>query len=367
MEVFTSEFYDPILLNDQMAQYAWAPADHPFDFYPAPQTSAPAPAPVETFTVGSSSRPLTSQSAAGPVYIWPAHSSLDVVIQEDSLPSSPSSDTSSSHDFDSSLTFSVGSFDESAASASHRVSVKQHGRSSNSASSAARMRRAIRPKVIESKGTMQCAGRNRKKGTQCRNAALMEHIGPKPIYCAEHIELDPNSLYEKCKAGYQKERGDQKSCKEVVLKEFGLCYKHFPDLLSAMVEERRLDKVTHVATRVGELLAQLEREAAIAKRTDADLYQRKNKLIPKIQEMKKVVLRFLHDVGNVAMYDQLQHGTFASNTIPNEMDDEEPLSDELSSEPYSSSPHETFDYQYYPHPHSDAPLQSDVSYPVSTS
>lgn len=38
----------------------------------------------------------------------------------------------------------------------------------------------------------------------------MEYIGPRPIYCAEHIELDPNSLYEKCKSPYQKEPGDGK-------------------------------------------------------------------------------------------------------------------------------------------------------------
>jgi len=98
--------------------------------------------------------------------------------------------------------------------------------------------RQTRPKVVEAKGSVQCKGRNRKKGIQCRNAALMEYIGPRPIYCAEHIELDPLSLYEKCKSPYQKERGDGKGCKEVVLKEFGLCYKHFSDLINDPHERR---------------------------------------------------------------------------------------------------------------------------------
>jgi hypothetical protein len=41
--------------------------------------------------------------------------------------------------------------------------------------------------------------------------------------------------------------------------------------------------------RVIELLVQLEKEAAAAKKKDGDLYQRKNKLIPKFQEMKKLL------------------------------------------------------------------------------
>lgn len=149
--------------------------------------------------------------------------------------------------------------------------------------------RQTRPKVVEAKGAVQCKGRNRKKGTQCRNAALMEYIGPRPIYCAEHIELDPKSLYEKCKSSYQKEPGDNKGCKEVVLKEFGTCYKHFPDLLTEMSEKNECDSIRKFNERITDLLNQLERDAAAAKKKDGDLYQRKNKLIPKFQEMKKLI------------------------------------------------------------------------------
>jgi len=153
----------------------------------------------------------------------------------------------------------------------------------------ARRVRQTRPKVVEAKGAVQCKGRNRKKGTQCRNAALMEYIGPRPIYCAEHIELDPKSLYEKCKSPFQKEVDDNKGCKEVVLKEFGLCYKHYGFSINEMLHNRDITRAKHDQERISELLTQLEREASAAKKKDGDLYQRKNKLIPKFQEMKKAI------------------------------------------------------------------------------
>lgn len=149
--------------------------------------------------------------------------------------------------------------------------------------------RPVRPKVIEGKGSVQCEGKNRKKGTQCRNAALMEYIGPRPQYCAEHIELDPNSLYEKCKSRYAKETGDNKGCKEVVLKEFGFCYKHFHDVANDITRQNQLDKATHMLERVTALHLQLEEEASAAKKKDGDLFQRKNKLIPKFGEMKRMM------------------------------------------------------------------------------
>jgi len=156
--------------------------------------------------------------------------------------------------------------------------------------------RQTRPKVVEAKGAVQCVGRNRKKNSQCRNAALMEYIGPRPLYCAEHIELDPNSLYEKCKSPYQKELDDKKGCKEVVLKEFGLCYKHYGDTVAELVKSRDEITARKHFDRITELLEQLEREAAAAKKKDGDLYQRKNKLIPKFQEMKKVIAKGLEEL-----------------------------------------------------------------------
>jgi hypothetical protein len=80
---------------------------------------------------------------------------------------------------------------------------------------------------------------NAKKQSRCRNAALMEyigtlytlcfsdnvkegdssslaHTGEQPVYCAEHIEQDPDSLYCKCKAPYRDNPHDNK-VKPVVL------------------------------------------------------------------------------------------------------------------------------------------------------
>lgn len=163
--------------------------------------------------------------------------------------------------------------------------------------------RQTRPKVVEAKGAVQCKGKNRKKGIQCRNAALMEYIGPRPIYCAEHIELDPRSLYEKCKSSYQKDVGDNKGCKEVVLKEFGICYKHYSDLIVELAHKRDVDTIRKHHERIGDLLNQLEKEASAAKKKDGDLYQRKNKLIPKFQEMKKIVNKA---VETLDIHDQIQ-------------------------------------------------------------
>jgi len=140
----------------------------------------------------------------------------------------------------------------------------------------------------------------------------MEYIGPRPIYCAEHIELDPKSLYEKCKSSYQKEPGDNKGCKEVVLKEFGVCYKHYPDLIHEMNETHEFERTRKHGERIGELLTQLERDAAAAKKKDGDLYQRKNKLIPKFQEMKKIINRALESV------DSYRHRDF-SEVLPSDL------------------------------------------------
>jgi len=156
--------------------------------------------------------------------------------------------------------------------------------------------RTTRPKVVESKGAVQCKGTNRKKGIQCRNAALMEYIGPRPQYCAEHIQLDPESLYEKCRSSYQKEPGDAKGCKEVVLKEFGICFKHYADLVQEMVQNNEGCKLRNHMERISALLMQLETDAAAAKKKDGDLYQRKNKLIPKFSEMKKIALKAMESL-----------------------------------------------------------------------
>jgi hypothetical protein len=153
--------------------------------------------------------------------------------------------------------------------------------------------RRVRPKVVPEKGAIQCIGMNRKKNQRCRNAALMEFIGPRPKYCAEHIHLDPECLYMKCGSKYQKVPGDKKGCREVVLKEFGLCHKHYRDSTDNMVGEEGLKLAQEKLERVNTLLNTLETEAMKAKKTNADLYQRKNKLLPKFQELKTILLQHI--------------------------------------------------------------------------
>jgi hypothetical protein len=165
-------------------------------------------------------------------------------------------------------------------------------------------KRRVRPKVVPEKGQIQCKGRNRKKNQRCRNAALMEYIGPRPKYCAEHIHMDKECFYTKCKSLYQKVMGDNKGCREVVLKEFGLCHKHYGDEVEKMVGEEGLVLAMEKLRRVTELLTNLEMEAMRAKKSDTDLYQRKNKLIPKFQEMERLlalrVKKLRHEVCNNA-------------------------------------------------------------------
>jgi len=156
-----------------------------------------------------------------------------------------------------------------------------------------RTSRKVRPKVIPEKGAIQCQGTNRKKNKRCRNAALMEFIGPRPIYCAEHIHLDPECLYTKCKSSYQKAPGDKKGCREVVLKEFNLCHKHYHDTVKKMKGPEGVSLVLDKLIRVSEILNNLEDEALKAKKTDADLFQRKNKLIPKFHQIRTILKKRL--------------------------------------------------------------------------
>ena len=149
----------------------------------------------------------------------------------------------------------------------------------------------FRPKISTS--ATQCLGRNRKKGTQCRNAALMEYLGPKPKYCAEHIHLDDECLHAKCLGSISKEMNleDRKGCKEVVLKEFKYCHKHIPEYIDQLLQEGQAEFVKHLQTRCLKWTAQLEQETSAAKKNNLDLYQRKNKILPKYHDMRLIFNR----------------------------------------------------------------------------
>lgn len=153
----------------------------------------------------------------------------------------------------------------------------------------------VRHKVNILKGNVQCLGTNRKKRIQCRNAALMEYIGPRPIYCAQHISLDPNSLYTLCASPYYKIPDDSKGCHEVVLKEFRFCFKHYSQLIEPILNdlENGQKVLQDYLERVNFLLEQLYNEASQSKYIDHDLFERKQKLIPKFVNMKETLLSYL--------------------------------------------------------------------------
>eukprot|EP01130_Rhizamoeba_saxonica_P003271 TRINITY_DN1398_c0_g1_i2.p1 TRINITY_DN1398_c0_g1~~TRINITY_DN1398_c0_g1_i2.p1 ORF type:complete len:461 (-),score=53.80 TRINITY_DN1398_c0_g1_i2:118-1500(-) len=153
-----------------------------------------------------------------------------------------------------------------------------------------------------SRDAIQCEGRNRKKKQQCRNAALMEFIGPRPRYCAEHIHLDPDCLYRKCNSTYHKQPGDEKKCREVVLKEYGLCHKHYQNAVDLMVGNDGYFLARKILERTNTLLSNLENEAKSVKKSNPDLYQRKNKLIPKFQEYQSILVRHIAKLDHQQAY-----------------------------------------------------------------
>lgn len=206
--------------------------------------------------------------------------------------------------------------------------------------------RRVRPKVVAEKGALQCKGVNRKKNSRCRNAALMEYIGPRPLYCAEHITLDPDSYYSKCASTFHKVSGDGKGCREVVLKELEFCHKHYSQAIDIMLNgtQEGYLKARGQFERVSFLLAQLEAEAMAAKRTDPDLFQRKHKLIPKFMEMKKVLHKRLTEYEpSIKLEDPAITGSILSSSLNQPIVKEESSQDTgkdsstLSTPSYSSA------------------------------
>jgi len=178
----------------------------------------------------------------------------------------------------------------------------------------------------------------------------MEYIGPRPLYCAEHITLDPESLYGKCTSAFHKIPGDGKGCREVVLKELSYCHKHYSQGVDVMLDgtDEGANKAQSHFHRISSLLQQLEAEALAAKRTDPDLFQRKHKLIPKFMDMKKLLIKrfeefehgqkpeeahsHIHDYDHAQLthdYEQAQSPKDSSSTTSPTSDQEE-MSDDSS-------------------------------------
>lgn len=143
-----------------------------------------------------------------------------------------------------------------------------------------------------------CKGYNQQKKAPCGNCALKEFIGTQPLYCAEHISLDPEGAYKKCAVREPCASGNgTKVCKEVVLKEFGICYKHIHLRLETMLEtEEGKETMRQWLVRIREIVLQLNAEARANKKVATDLYERKLKLIPKYTKMRKTIDSVLQGV-----------------------------------------------------------------------
>ncbi|KAL6076135.1 NSL complex protein NSL2 [Balamuthia mandrillaris] len=136
------------------------------------------------------------------------------------------------------------------------------------------------------KGVLRCAGWSAKTHVRCRNAALMEYLGTQPRYCAQHIDLDPDGLYSKCKYSYSKKY----KCKEVVLKEFGgLCYRHYSEALVHMVGRDGFLEARAKLKSLTAIIKELQLAANECKLEDPVVFQRKNKLIIKFQTMRDLL------------------------------------------------------------------------------
>lgn len=175
-----------------------------------------------------------------------------------------------------------------------KKSTKKKNSTTSAAGTAAASKK--RPKLDPKKDALQCLGHNRKKNKQCGNAALMEFIGPRPLYCAEHIDQDPTSLYTKCNSTHHLVSGEGKGCREVVLKELNCCHKHF-DQITALwpLTPAGLATARSTLARVTEILELLEGEAAAAKKSDPDLFQRKHKIIPKFVQIIRQIEQWILD------------------------------------------------------------------------
>lgn len=111
-----------------------------------------------------------------------------------------------------------------------------------------------------------------------------------------------------------------------MLKEFGYCHKHYHNFTHFLVGPAGLEFAQNKLRRVNELIVLLEKEAAVAKQYNGDMFQRKTKIIPKfkvrclsrqtyvLQDLRSVILKRIEELQQQQNY-QLQH--FHCGALPN--------------------------------------------------
>eukprot|EP00298_Acanthocystis_sp_HF-20_P007036 c16741_g1_i1.p1 GENE.c16741_g1_i1~~c16741_g1_i1.p1 ORF type:complete len:249 (+),score=62.04 c16741_g1_i1:387-1133(+) len=154
------------------------------------------------------------------------------------------------------------------------------------------------PSSKKTSDAKRCQAVNKQKNQPCRNLALLDYVGPNPLYCAEHIHLDANSLLQKCSATcFPGSIPKQKVCKEIILKEVGICHKHMKDYLRhcdlysyEKLGEQALINTQKLLDRVNLVLQQLKADASSAKLNDRETFQRKAKLISKYRSIRSSLM-----------------------------------------------------------------------------
>eukprot|EP01099_Mayorella_cantabrigiensis_P004412 TRINITY_DN330_c0_g5_i1.p1 TRINITY_DN330_c0_g5~~TRINITY_DN330_c0_g5_i1.p1 ORF type:complete len:315 (-),score=62.00 TRINITY_DN330_c0_g5_i1:64-885(-) len=144
--------------------------------------------------------------------------------------------------------------------------------------------------TIDSLPTKQCQAWNKRTSQRCQNIVLMEFLGPIPDFCAQHIEQDPLSLFSHCKFG-SPHNDRRRRCREIVLRDFGWCTKHFDRFLENYNAHSHLPLLQDKLNIVQSHLRELEESHKAPVKDDKSLYHRKYKIITKLQQMK---IRLLH-------------------------------------------------------------------------
>ena len=126
----------------------------------------------------------------------------------------------------------------------------------------------------------KCSATNKKTGERCQNPPFMGLIEPER-FCPQHIDQDPETPFCHC--------ASKQGCKEVVLKRFGVCYKHFDLYLAGIgnqeLEQRLWENLNFLNPLISSMFSQMP-----SVRTDKTIYHRIYKSLRKYQSMRLQIL-----------------------------------------------------------------------------
>jgi len=113
----------------------------------------------------------------------------------------------------------------------------------------------------------------------------MDHNGHLESFCAEHIEHDPQSVFARCSFA---ENQQLAPCKEIVLKRFGVCHKHFSVYCNRMTEEgtqQLWENFNFLTSLISSMISEMP-----SVKKDSKSYHRKYKALRKYQFMRLLLV-----------------------------------------------------------------------------